>query len=309
VHRAERIALIVSVLNEGPSIDTLLDSVAQQRHAPDEIVIVDGGSVDDTRARLAAWQTRLPLNVVYAPGSNISQARNLAIRSANAEVIAVTDAGVRLDPDWLLCLRARLTLDVDVVSGFFRADAQTTFERAMGATVLPTLEDVRPEGFLPSSRSVLFRRAAWAEAGGYPEWLDYGEDLVFDLALRRAGRRFAFASDAVVWFRPRGSLRAFFRQYFLYARGDGKADLWRRRHAIRYAAYALGIWSARGGRCQQVLMVLLGLAYVRRPIERLFASSARDNALGAVILIPVIRVVGDLAKMCGYPVGLWWRIR
>ncbi len=26
-------------------------------------------------------------------------------------------------------------------------------------------------------------------------------------------------------------------------------------------------------------------------------------------MIPVIRVVGDVAKMCGYPVGLLWRRR
>ena len=82
--------------------------------------------------------------------------------------------------------------------------------------------------------------------GGYPEWLDYCEDLVFDLALQQSGARFAFAPRAIAWFRPRGSLAAFFRQYYRYARGDGKADLWRARHAIRYAVY-LGalLWCAR----------------------------------------------------------------
>ncbi|MEZ4683451.1 MAG: hypothetical protein R2932_55510, partial [Caldilineaceae bacterium] len=31
--------------------------------------------------------------------------------------------------------------------------------------------------------------------------------------------------------------------------------------------------------------------------------------LGAAALVPVIRLVGDAAKMVGYPVGLWWRWR
>ena len=45
---------------------------------------------------------------------------------------------------------------------------------------------------------------------------------------------------AIAHFRPRSSLRAFFKQYYRYSRGDGKADLWRKRHAIRYGAYAVG---------------------------------------------------------------------
>ena len=51
----------------------------------------------------------------------------------------------------------------------------------------PTRDEVDPATFLPSSRSVAFRKAAWAAVGGYPEWLDYCEDLVFDLSLRERG--------------------------------------------------------------------------------------------------------------------------
>jgi hypothetical protein len=31
--------------------------------------------------------------------------------------------------------------------------------------------------------------------------------------------------------------------------------------------------------------------------------------LAAAVLVPLIRAVGDVAKMIGYPVGIWWRIR
>jgi cellulose synthase/poly-beta-1,6-N-acetylglucosamine synthase-like glycosyltransferase len=186
----------------------------------------------------------------------------------------------------------------------------SVFERAMSATVLPALGDVVPTRFLPSSRSVLFRKAAWQRVGGYPDWLDYCEDLVFDLALREAGARFAFAPRAVVHFRPRATLPAFFRQYFHYARGDGKADLWRTRHAIRYATYAIvfGLLSRR----MLGVLVLGGVLYTRRPIERLLpmlADLPASHALYAVMLVPIIRLVGDLAKMLGYPVGVTWRLR
>jgi glycosyltransferase involved in cell wall biosynthesis len=322
----ERTSLVVTVLDEAGTIDTLLESIASQTQPPDEVVIVDGGSCDGTWAKLEAWNARLQLprlqelgrqrpslRLIQAPGAGIARGRNLAIEAASGELIAVTDAGVRLERDWLAQLLARHTTEVGVVSGFFKADPQTTFERAMGATVLPTVEDVDPRTFLPSSRSVLFRRAAWQAVGGYPEWLDYCEDLVFDLAVQKAGCTFAFAPQAIAWFRPRGSLRSFFRQYYLYARGDGKADLWRRRHAIRYASYLLGLLLVRrGGRWSLGLLAACGLAYVLRPYLRLRPLMRqlppREIAYAAAI-VPVIRLVGDVAKMLGYPVGMWWRLR
>jgi glycosyltransferase involved in cell wall biosynthesis len=290
----------------------LLQSLAAQTHAPDEIVIVDGGSTDGTHQRLLAWQDRLPLRVLSVPGCTISRGRNVAIAASTADLIASTDAGVRLAPDWLAALQARLSPDVDVVSGFFVPQADTTFERAMAATVLPALADVRPRRFLPSSRSVLFRRGAWQRVGGYPEWLDYCEDLVFDLALQGAGCRFAFAPEAIACFRPRGSLGAFFRQYFRYARGDGKAGLWFGRHAVRYAVYALATVLARGGPIGWLVLLAGGLAYTRRPYQRLGALMREASAsewARAVALVPLIRLVGDVAKMLGFPLGIAWAWR
>ena len=205
----KRTTLIVTVLDEASTIDALLESIAAQTRPPDEVVVVDGGSRDGTWPRLQAWTARLPLHLIRAPGAGIARGRNLAIEAASGTLIAVTDAGVRLEPEWLARLQTALTDDVDVVSGFFEADPRSVFERAMGATVLPSLADIDRATFLPSSRSVLVRRAAWSAVGGYPEWLDYCEDLVFDLALYNAGHRFGFAPAARVWFRPRGSLPAF----------------------------------------------------------------------------------------------------
>jgi hypothetical protein len=185
----------------------------------------------------------------------------------------------------------------------------------MGATVLPALDDVDPQKFLPSSRSVAFQKSVWEAVGGYPEWLDYSEDLVFDLALRERYGPFPFAPGAVVYFRPRGSLRAFFRQYFHYARGDGKANLWPKRHAVRYVTYLVGLpfilrllWRERWP--GWVLLLLGTGVYSGRPAQRLWENTwgwRLPARLRALALIPIIRLMGDVAKMLGYPVGLWWR--
>jgi len=315
------VSVIVTVLNEGVSVSRLLDSLASQTRPPDEVVIVDGGSRDDTVAILKRYaaQGELPLRVYSRPGTNISQGRNIAISAAQGEVIAATDAGVRLTPHWLEELIRPFERDahVHVVSGFFVPDPQTPFEAAMGATVLPALSDVNPATFMPSSRSVAFRKAAWEAIGGYPEWLDYSEDLILDFKLRDLDGTFAFAPRALVYFRPRPNMRAFFTQYCRYARGDGKADLWRKRHAIRYLTYLVATpallllawwhspwWS---------LGFLVGASlYTAKPYRRLIKylpGLSPIQALYAIALVPCIRVVGDVAKMIGYPAGWAWRLR
>ena len=317
------VSLVMTVRNEGDNMRRLLDSISNQTSQPAEIVIVDGGSADNTREVIQSLAVELPVRLIERPGANISEGRNEAIRAASCDIVAVTDAGVRLDPHWLQELtRPLLAQDrrVDVVSGFFIADPHTPFEMAMGATVLPAVEDIDPERFLPSSRSVAFRKSAWEQTGGYPEWLDYCEDLVFDMRLRDTGCRFEFAPGALVYFRPRSSLRAFYVQYYRYARGDGKANLWLKRHVIRYATYtvgpALGLWAWRhrgdpAGKLALALVALAAAGYCRRPYARLLPmlkGLPPSEVFYALSLVPAIRVTGDIAKMVGYPAGVAWRL-
>ncbi len=313
-----KVTLIATVKNEGEALRPLLDSIIDQTLQPDEVVIADGGSTDDTLLILDEYRRWLPLRVVAAPGSNISQGRNRAITEATGDIIAATDAGVVLSPTWLEEITVPFADEsVQVVGGWFEPDPFTDFEVVMGSTVLPSVQDVDPETFLPSSRSVAFRKSAWAAVGGYPEWLEHSEDLVFDMDLRDRFGPFAFAPAAVVYFRPRSSLRAFYQQYFAYARGDGKANLWPKRHLLRYATYLLGLplllrWIWREKWYGWALLALGIGAYSRRPAERLWSNTwgwrprARARAFA---LIPIIRLVGDIAKMIGYPAGLLWRWR
>jgi glycosyltransferase involved in cell wall biosynthesis len=326
---APRVSLVFTVLNEAASLPGLLDTIAAQTRQADEVIACDGGSRDGTPGLLRA-ERRFPLRLIEAPGANISRGRNLAIAAARGPVIACTDAGVRLDPRWLERLAAALGglepgggPPAAWAAGFFLPDPQpgSAFEAAMSATVLPQLRDIDPVRFLPSSRSVAFLKSAWERVGGYPEWLDYCEDLVFDLALRRAFGPPSFTPEAVAHFRPRASLRSFARQYTLYARGDGKAGLWPRRHAIRYATYLavlpalLAVALAAPAPVSLGGLTLLAAGaglYLRAPYRRLASQwgALRPAArVKAILWVPVIRAAGDIAKMAGYPAGVAWRLR
>jgi len=317
-----RVSLTLTVKNEAAAIAPLFDSILAQTRAPDEIIVADGGSTDGTLERLRDYAPRLAIKILAVPDSNISEGRNAAIRAASGDLICSTDAGVRLDPNWVAEIIQPFAIShspsADVVSGFFLPDPHSIFETALAATTLPALEEIRPEKFLPSSRSIAFRKAAWEQVNGYPEWLDFCEDLIFDFALRAQNFRFVFAPNAIVHFRPRQNLRAFFKQYYQYARGDGKANLWFLRHVIRYATYVVALpfgialafssfWFLGFGLLGFGILGMFYTSYKRLlPMMKEYSFFARARA---VLWVPVIRVAGDIAKMLGYPIGVAWRVR
>jgi hypothetical protein len=148
-------------------------------------------------------------------------------------------------------------------------------------------------------------------------WLDYSEDLIFDFRIVGMYGPFVFQPNAVVYFRPRPNLRAFFKQYHLYARGDGKANLFPRRHIIRYLTYfgvlPLIILGTLMGNLFWLALLGPGAVYMIAPAYRRLVNHWDDlswpERFIAALWVPVIRITGDIAKMVGYPGGRLWRFQ
>jgi len=311
------VSVVATLKDEADSVEGFLESLLRQTRTPEEIVLVDGGSTDGTTEALARAAERSGrVRVHTAPGSSISEGRNFGIARASGPVIAVTDAGTVVEPDWLEHLVGPFEVNgTDVSAGFFDPGGETWFERCLSTIITPQLPEIDPQRFLPSSRSVAFRKEWWERVGGYPEWLAHCEDLVFDMSLKRAGAEFAFAPGARVTWRARSSLRRFARQYFDYARGDGHAHLWPRRHTARYTAYAGGALLLRAGHERPAAWLLLGAlasVYMRKFYARLLRRppfERRRDVLLCMLVTPAVVVTGDVAKMAGYPIGLIERAR
>jgi glycosyltransferase involved in cell wall biosynthesis len=298
-----KVSLISTVRDAGPAVREFLHSVAAQTRPPDELVVVDGGSTDGTLEVLRSWPA---VTLIEQPGANIATGRNQAIRAATHDVIAVSDADCVLDPQWLERLVESIERGSEVAMGLTRPIADRLFQVCAAAIALPEPNEVREDRFMPSSRSVAFRRAVFDEAGGYPEWLDIGEDMYLDHRWRAAGARMNLVPEAVVYWRVRPNLGAMWKQYFGYARGDGVAGLYPKRHALRFATYAaiaVAVASRRRWLLASLAAAAAGFAAprVRRAFRSL--SSPRDRALAAS-LIPALMGFMDAAKMAGYLAGL-----
>jgi len=133
-----KVTLISTVKDCAGSADAFLASLGAQTRAPDEVVIVDGGSRDGTAE---AYGRGDGISMLVEPGANISRGRNIAIAAATHDVIAATDADCELDPGWLESIVAPIEAGADVAMGWYEPMLETAFERCMAAVNLPLAAD------------------------------------------------------------------------------------------------------------------------------------------------------------------------
>ena len=127
-----QVTLVVPVRNEERSLRRLVESIRAQTRPPDEVILVDGGSVDGTVAvagALTAYDPRF--RVIEAGDATPGCGRNVGIAAARFDWVALTDAGIRLEPMWLERLLDVAEADpaIEVVYGNYEPVARTFFER------------------------------------------------------------------------------------------------------------------------------------------------------------------------------------
>ena len=231
--RQPRVTLVVPVRDEEETIGELLSSVARQTRQPEEILLVDGGSRDRTVELLREAAARdARLRVVEAGEATPGRGRNVGIAAARHEWVALTDAGIRLEPTWLERLVARVVEDssVEVVYGNYEPLTSSFFERC-AALLYTHQKQPRAGGWMrgPFIASSLLRRGVWESVGGFPD-LRASEDMIFMERVERGRFRVAWAPDATVWWRPQRTLRGTFRRFVVFSRANAWAGRQRQWH-------------------------------------------------------------------------------
>jgi glycosyltransferase involved in cell wall biosynthesis len=215
------VTLVIPVRDEEAAIDALASSIAQQTVRPRSVVFVDGGSTDGTASLLEAWAARHPSwRVLRAGAATPGRGRNLGIAVAGTDWIALTDAGIDLDPHWLERLVDVAGHDptVDIVYGHCEPALGGFLSRCAALAYLPppraTAQGPVRDGIIASC---LLRRSAWEAVGGFPD-LRAAEDRIFMRALAATGHRQATAPEATATWHLQPDLVRTFRRFRNYSR-------------------------------------------------------------------------------------------
>lgn len=102
------ITVLIATYNRAAMLARCLAQLGRQAFEPgDEIVVVDNGSTDSTRAvvREAASGARVAIHYILEPAPGKSHALATGLRTARGEVLALTDDDVIVADDWLGTIR------------------------------------------------------------------------------------------------------------------------------------------------------------------------------------------------------------
>jgi glycosyltransferase involved in cell wall biosynthesis len=312
-----KISIVVPVRNEAKTIRSLLDGLLNQSQLPDEIVLTDGGSVDETRAIIEEFiKQGAPVKLLTDDDSLPGRSRNIGVANAKNDWIAFIDAGITPANGWLQSLadQVKSPAHAEVVYGSYEPVIDSFFTECAAIAYVPP-PAITPEGPVRpySIASALMPRSAWEAAGGFPEDLRSAEDMLFMQRVEAAGFRIVRAPSAIVhWTIQPGWWRTL-KRFVVYARNNMRAGLWhdwQRQIFLRYALVGLTAVPALffGVRWLIVPIALwLGLMSARalRAIwqNRLsYPAGNGRNALRLLLIVPILAVI-DLATFVG--TGQW----
>ncbi|MGE0444197.1 MAG: glycosyltransferase [Vicinamibacterales bacterium] len=221
-----KVSVIVCGYNAADTLPDCFDSLAKLTYPDVEILFVNDGSRDQSSEIARRYPS---ITLIEIPNGGLSAARNVGLAAATGELVAYTDADVRVDPDWLTYLvQPFLTSDVVGSGGpnVIPADDPWVAQcvaRAPGGPTQVLLDD-RIAEHVPGC-NMAFRRDALLAIGGFnPVYLRAGDDVDVCWRLQARGQRIGFAPAALVWHHHRASVKAYWRQQVGYGEGETWLD-------------------------------------------------------------------------------------
>jgi glycosyltransferase involved in cell wall biosynthesis len=178
-----KISVVIPSYNAAHFLPRCLNSVFSQTLKPDEVIVVDDGSSDET----AAVARQLGATVVSRSNGGLSAARNTGIQHASGDWIGLLDADDMWAPEKLQRQVEKLRPDTILVyTGIRIFDDNGTREQRRATDVPTALRMLRYCNPITPS-TVLVRRDAVLRDGGFREDIRACEDWEMWVRLKRLG--------------------------------------------------------------------------------------------------------------------------
>lgn len=174
-----KISVCIPTFNSSKTIKMCLDSIFNQTLLPDEVLICDGNSKDDTLKIIESY----PIYVIATNISGIGAARNILLKSSKGELIFWIDSDVVIPKNYL-----------ETVSRIF--DSNPEFDCLCGPSPVVDIQAakkvinkeliIKDQVFkkerIMSFSAVTTKKSVVEEVGGFDPIFDRGED--WDLTIR-----------------------------------------------------------------------------------------------------------------------------
>ena len=199
------VSIVIPTYNARAFLPDALESALAQTYTNCEIIIIDDGSTDGTGDLVAECYGER-VRYVFQANGGASDARNHGLRVARGELVQLLDADDVLHPEKVARGVAIFEQQPETVLVYTDYDEMLVD----GHTVIPTEHPIRPGGDVlctlyrdnvVAHSTVLMRRQAALDVGGYDTNLVIGEDWDLWLRLAAHGHTFHYIPERLVRYR------------------------------------------------------------------------------------------------------------
>lgn len=323
----QSVSVVCPVFNEAGYIATCVESMLMQdmEWTGQELIFVDGGSTDGTRAKLDEFaRAHSFIRVLENPRHITPCAMNIGIRASKGDTLIRIDAHTRYPRNYISALLAHLEESgADNVGGLCRtlpakdsvicrSIALCTSHRfGVGPALFRTgVSAPREVDTVPFG---CYRRKVFEKIGLFDEALLRAQDYELNARLRASGGKIMLFPDIVVEYFARDSLRKLGKTY--WQNGLFKpltAKNLKQPTSVRQLFPALFVAGLIAGGLASVFVPWLWVAYaavlaiyVLTGLAIGVKAAKRERAMGMAICVPWTFVVLHVCYGAGYWVGLW----
>lgn len=192
------IAVVIPTHNRSHYLVEALDSLLLQTRAPEEIIVIDDASTDDTAELCAKYPSVTYIRVEAKAG--LSNARNVGVRATTSQVIAFLDDDDTFRPRAIEAHLENFAGHPDLAVSYARTARMTSDGRPLGEDLVnfhppeDVFVGITEENFVRVQAAAV-SRWAFEQVGGFDANIHLCEDIDFWLRLAHAGLSFRFIPE------------------------------------------------------------------------------------------------------------------